>query len=100
MTLSRCRVSLFFLFFQMLEAPTLQNVSFTVKPEQLVAVIGPVGAGKVCALGFQPCTQFDYSCSITALACRQQTHKNCRFDRDYPVLAGASRPSSVPSWGS
>ncbi|XP_075896037.1 ATP-binding cassette sub-family C member 4-like isoform X2 [Nelusetta ayraudi] len=31
---------------KMLEAPTLQNVSFTVKPEQLVAVIGPVGAGK------------------------------------------------------
>ena len=31
----------------MLEAPTLQNVSFTVKPEQLLAVIGPVGAGKV-----------------------------------------------------
>nr|XP_033474245.1 multidrug resistance-associated protein 4-like [Epinephelus lanceolatus] len=30
----------------MLDAPTLQNVSFTVRPEQLVAVIGPVGAGK------------------------------------------------------
>ncbi|KAM6934339.1 ATP-binding cassette sub-family C member 4-like [Xenentodon cancila] len=29
-----------------LDAPTLQNVSFTVKPEQLLAVIGPVGAGK------------------------------------------------------
>uniref|UniRef100_H3DQA7 ATP binding cassette subfamily C member 4 (PEL blood group) n=1 Tax=Tetraodon nigroviridis TaxID=99883 RepID=H3DQA7_TETNG len=29
-----------------LEAPTLQNVSLTVKSEQLVAVIGPVGAGK------------------------------------------------------
>uniref|UniRef100_A0A3P8UDT2 Multidrug resistance-associated protein 4 n=1 Tax=Amphiprion percula TaxID=161767 RepID=A0A3P8UDT2_AMPPE len=29
-----------------LEAPTLQNVSFTVRPEQLLAVIGPVGAGK------------------------------------------------------
>ncbi|PWA31119.1 hypothetical protein CCH79_00002728, partial [Gambusia affinis] len=29
-----------------LEAPTLQNVSFTVKPEQLLAIIGPVGAGK------------------------------------------------------
>uniref|UniRef100_A0A8D3D4N1 Multidrug resistance-associated protein 4 n=1 Tax=Scophthalmus maximus TaxID=52904 RepID=A0A8D3D4N1_SCOMX len=28
------------------KAPTLQNVSFTVKPEQLLAVIGPVGAGK------------------------------------------------------
>uniref|UniRef100_A0A4W6FYI3 Multidrug resistance-associated protein 4 n=1 Tax=Lates calcarifer TaxID=8187 RepID=A0A4W6FYI3_LATCA len=33
-------------FLQMLEAPTLQNVSFTVRPEQLLAVIGPVGAGK------------------------------------------------------
>uniref|UniRef100_A0A8D3BXJ2 Multidrug resistance-associated protein 4 n=1 Tax=Scophthalmus maximus TaxID=52904 RepID=A0A8D3BXJ2_SCOMX len=33
-------------FLQMIEAPTLQNVSFTVKPEQLLAVIGPVGAGK------------------------------------------------------
>uniref|UniRef100_A0A8D3CW28 Multidrug resistance-associated protein 4 n=1 Tax=Scophthalmus maximus TaxID=52904 RepID=A0A8D3CW28_SCOMX len=31
---------------KMIEAPTLQNVSFTVKPEQLLAVIGPVGAGK------------------------------------------------------
>ncbi|KAG7502092.1 Multidrug resistance-associated 4 [Solea senegalensis] len=31
---------------KMLEAPTLYNVSFTVRPEQLVAVIGPVGAGK------------------------------------------------------
>ncbi|KAM9709908.1 ATP-binding cassette sub-family C member 4-like [Menidia menidia] len=29
-----------------LEAPTLQNVCFTVRPEQLLAVIGPVGAGK------------------------------------------------------
>uniref|UniRef100_G3NJD7 Multidrug resistance-associated protein 4 n=1 Tax=Gasterosteus aculeatus aculeatus TaxID=481459 RepID=G3NJD7_GASAC len=28
------------------KAPTLQNVSFTVRPEQLLAVIGPVGAGK------------------------------------------------------
>uniref|UniRef100_A0A8P4K2G0 Multidrug resistance-associated protein 4 n=1 Tax=Dicentrarchus labrax TaxID=13489 RepID=A0A8P4K2G0_DICLA len=31
---------------KMLEAPTLQNVSFTVRPEQLLAVIGSVGAGK------------------------------------------------------
>nr|XP_006639066.1 PREDICTED: multidrug resistance-associated protein 4 [Lepisosteus oculatus] len=29
-----------------LDAPTLQNVSFTVRPGQLLAVIGPVGAGK------------------------------------------------------
>ncbi|XP_016089140.1 multidrug resistance-associated protein 4-like [Sinocyclocheilus grahami] len=29
-----------------LDAPTLQNVSFNVKPGQLLAVIGPVGAGK------------------------------------------------------
>uniref|UniRef100_A0A8B9JN68 Cystic fibrosis transmembrane conductance regulator n=1 Tax=Astyanax mexicanus TaxID=7994 RepID=A0A8B9JN68_ASTMX len=29
-----------------LDAPTLQNVSFTVKPGMLLAVIGPVGAGK------------------------------------------------------
>lgn len=29
-----------------LDAPTLQNVCFTVKPGQLLAVIGPVGAGK------------------------------------------------------
>lgn len=36
-------------FLQVLEAPTLQNVSLTVKSEQLVAVIGPVGAGKVCS---------------------------------------------------
>ncbi|XP_077392260.1 ATP-binding cassette sub-family C member 4-like isoform X4 [Festucalex cinctus] len=30
----------------MQEAPTLQNVSFTVRPDQLLAVIGPVGSGK------------------------------------------------------
>uniref|UniRef100_A0A3Q2GHS4 Multidrug resistance-associated protein 4 n=1 Tax=Cyprinodon variegatus TaxID=28743 RepID=A0A3Q2GHS4_CYPVA len=29
-----------------LEAPTLQKVSFTVRPEQLLVIIGPVGAGK------------------------------------------------------
>ncbi|RVE57953.1 hypothetical protein OJAV_G00204270 [Oryzias javanicus] len=29
-----------------LEAPTLQNMCFTVRPEQLLAVIGPVGSGK------------------------------------------------------
>ncbi|XP_019738048.1 multidrug resistance-associated protein 4-like isoform X5 [Hippocampus comes] len=28
------------------EAPTLENVSFTVGPDQLLAVIGPVGSGK------------------------------------------------------
>lgn len=55
--MTRSELSSAFLFFQMLEAPTLQNVSFTVKPEQLVAVIGPVGAGKVCAWGLQQCTQ-------------------------------------------
>ncbi|KAM3862000.1 ATP-binding cassette sub-family C member 4-like [Diretmus argenteus] len=31
---------------KMLDAPTLQNVSFTVSSQQLLAVIGPVGAGK------------------------------------------------------
>ncbi|XP_049584650.1 ATP-binding cassette sub-family C member 4 isoform X3 [Syngnathus scovelli] len=31
---------------KMQEAPTLQNVSFTVRPDQLLAVIGPVGSGK------------------------------------------------------
>lgn len=30
-----------------MDAPTLQNLSFSVKSEQLLAVIGPVGAGKV-----------------------------------------------------
>ncbi|XP_026112988.1 ATP-binding cassette sub-family C member 4 [Carassius auratus] len=29
-----------------LDAPTLQNLSFTLRPGQLLAVIGPVGAGK------------------------------------------------------
>lgn len=32
---------------QSLDAPTLQNISFNVKMGQLVAVIGPVGSGKV-----------------------------------------------------
>ncbi|XP_071783118.2 ATP-binding cassette sub-family C member 4-like isoform X1 [Centroberyx gerrardi] len=31
---------------KVLDAPTLQKVSFTVRSEQLLAVIGPVGAGK------------------------------------------------------
>ncbi|XP_041663750.1 ATP-binding cassette sub-family C member 4-like [Cheilinus undulatus] len=31
---------------KLLEAPSLQNVSFTVKAEQLLVVIGPVGSGK------------------------------------------------------
>uniref|UniRef100_A0A3Q4H7C3 Multidrug resistance-associated protein 4 n=1 Tax=Neolamprologus brichardi TaxID=32507 RepID=A0A3Q4H7C3_NEOBR len=34
-----------------LETPTLQNVSFAVRSEQLLAVIGPVGAGKSSLLG-------------------------------------------------
>lgn len=32
---------------QTLDAPSLQDVSFTVNSNQLLAVIGPVGAGKV-----------------------------------------------------
>lgn len=36
-----------YFFLQTLETPTLQNVSFAVRSEQLLAVIGPVGAGKV-----------------------------------------------------
>lgn len=47
---SSYHVTVIYFFLQMLKAPTLQNVSFTVKPEQLLAVIGPVGAGKVCSL--------------------------------------------------
>uniref|UniRef100_A0AAX7TTT0 Multidrug resistance-associated protein 4 n=1 Tax=Astatotilapia calliptera TaxID=8154 RepID=A0AAX7TTT0_ASTCA len=35
-----------YFFLQTLETPTLQNVSFAVRSEQLLAVIGPVGAGK------------------------------------------------------
>ena len=35
--------------FQTLEQPTLRNVSATVKAGKLLAVIGPVGAGKVWA---------------------------------------------------
>lgn len=33
-----------------LDAPSLQNISVTVKSHQLLTVIGPVGAGKVSAL--------------------------------------------------
>uniref|UniRef100_A0A3B3XE74 ATP-binding cassette, sub-family C (CFTR/MRP), member 4 n=1 Tax=Poecilia mexicana TaxID=48701 RepID=A0A3B3XE74_9TELE len=32
--------------FQSLDSPSLQNISVSVKPHQLLAVIGPVGAGK------------------------------------------------------
>ena len=41
------------------ETPTLQGLSFTVRPGELLAVVGPVGAGKVscdafCQLGVIP----------------------------------------------
>lgn len=36
----------FFLYPQSSETPALQNISFTVKQGELLAVIGPVGAGK------------------------------------------------------
>ena len=32
--------------------PTLQGLSFTVRPGELLAVVGPVGAGKVRSDGF------------------------------------------------
>lgn len=41
------RVLTFACLLKTLDAPTLQNLSFSVKSEQLLAVIGPVGAGKV-----------------------------------------------------
>uniref|UniRef100_A0A4W3I4P9 Multidrug resistance-associated protein 4 n=1 Tax=Callorhinchus milii TaxID=7868 RepID=A0A4W3I4P9_CALMI len=34
-----------------IETPSLQNIRFTVKPGELLAVIGPVGAGKTSILG-------------------------------------------------
>lgn len=37
----------FFSNLQTLETPTLQQISFTVRRGELLAVIGPVGAGKV-----------------------------------------------------
>lgn len=37
----------FFLNSQSLESPALQQLSFTVRRGELLAVIGPVGAGKV-----------------------------------------------------
>lgn len=42
--LSKCD---FFLNPQSLETPALQQLSFTVRRGELLAVIGPVGAGKV-----------------------------------------------------
>ena len=42
-------VSLFLFPLQSLDAPSLQNISFTLRSNQLLAVIGPVGAGKVRA---------------------------------------------------
>ena len=32
--------------------PALQGLSFTVRPGELLAVVGPVGAGKVCSDAF------------------------------------------------
>lgn len=37
-------------FLQSLDAPSLQNISLTLNSNQLLAVIGPVGAGKVSYL--------------------------------------------------
>lgn len=42
-----CRNVLFFFLLQNLDAPSLQNISFTLNSNKLLAVIGPVGAGKV-----------------------------------------------------
>ena len=38
---------MYFVIFQNVEQNTLENISLEVKPGELVAVIGPVGAGKV-----------------------------------------------------
>ena len=35
------------------ETPTLQGLSFTVRPGELLAVVGPVGAGKVSYEAFR-----------------------------------------------
>lgn len=35
---------------QALDTPTLQGLSFTARPGELLAVVGPVGAGKVSFL--------------------------------------------------
>lgn len=53
-----------FLFsLQSLDAPSLQSISLTLNSNQLLAVIGPVGAGKVRHLLVMLCNLFSLSCS-------------------------------------
>lgn len=51
------KVDLFYLllFYQSVDSPSLQNISVTVKSNQLLAVVGPVGAGKVGKPGCLSC---------------------------------------------
>ena len=46
------------------ETATLQGLSFTVRPGELLTVIGPVGAGKVSCDAFVSLMQLHSPCSI------------------------------------
>ena len=46
------------------ETPTLQGLSFTVRPGELLAVVGPVGAGKVSCNAFVSLMQQHSTASV------------------------------------
>ncbi|MXQ98864.1 hypothetical protein E5288_WYG002117 [Bos mutus] len=75
------------------ETPTLQSLSFTVRPGELLAVVGPVGAGKVscdafCQLDVHPCFFFPFSVSMQDLKLLQDGDLTMTGDGETPLSEG------------